>query len=169
MFVLTYQFREIFIMPTITDYALNPQQALIDAAAEPALRRFIDASDLEILTIDLGDGTQAQVQAIARGSVQKVIKRIISEGRQAGIDIKQWICSPDEFNLCSKLDTPTGERMRQLDTFLKNKWAQGGINAAGLITIFTLQPLGIVLTILSALGFVNNVFVELCDCPLGGD
>ncbi len=79
-------------MPTITDYSLNPQKALIDAAAEPALRRFINASDVEILTIDHGDGAQAQVLAIARRSVRKVIARIISEGRQARIDIKQWIC-----------------------------------------------------------------------------
>lgn len=151
-------------MPSIDDYARDPQKALIDAAAEPSLRRFIDPSDLELVTVDRGDGTQAQVQALARGAVRKVVDRIIAEGRKAGIDMKSWICSRDEFDLCSKLNTPVGDRMRKLDAFLKSKWTQGGIAAASLITLFTLPAVGAALTIFGALGFVNNVFVELCEC-----
>ena len=152
-------------MASIDDYARDSQKALIDVAAEPSLRRFIDASDLEWVTVDQGDGTQAQVQALARGAIRKVVNRIVAEGRKAGVDIKSWICSRDEFDLCSKLETPVGDRMRQLDAFLKSKWTQGGLAATGLITLFTLPALGVALTIFSALGFVNNVFVELCECP----
>ncbi|SFZ79054.1 hypothetical protein [Chitinimonas taiwanensis] len=153
-------------MPSIADYIQEPQKALIDAATEPSLRRFIDSSDLELVTITLGDGTQAQVQALAHGSVRRVVERIISEGRRAGVNIQEWICSPSEFNLCTKLNTPVGQRMRELDAFLNNKWTQGAINAAGLITLFTLPAVGVCLTLLSAIGFVNNVFIELCECPV---
>ena len=149
----------------IDDYAQNPQQALIDAAAEPALRRFIDDSDLEWVTVDRGDGTQAQVQALARGSVRKVIERIVAEGRAVQANIKDWICSPNEFNLCAKLDTPPGKLMRLLNDFLNTKYMEGGIEVAGLAALFTAPAVGIALQIFSALGFINRVFVELCDCP----
>ena len=51
-------------MASIDDYVRNPQQALIDAAADPGLKHFIEPSDLELVTVDLGDGTQAEVQAL---------------------------------------------------------------------------------------------------------
>lgn len=153
-------------MASIDVYAKDPLQALIDAAAEPALRKFIEPSDLELVTVNLEDGTQAQVQALARGSVPKVVHRLLVEARRVGIDIKDWICSPSEFNLCSKLNTPVGERMRQLNEFLKRKWTQGGVAAAGLVALFTTPAVGAAIAIFSALGFVNNVFVELCECPI---
>ena len=95
-----------------------------------------------------------------------MIDRIIAQGRQAGIDIKAWICSPTEFDLCSKLNTPVGELMRKLDAFLKRKWTQGGMNAAGLVTLFTALAVGIALTIFGAIGFANHVFVDLCQCSI---
>jgi hypothetical protein len=54
--------------------------------------------------------------------------------------------------------------MRQLDAFLKRKLAQGGLVAAGLVSLFTGPAVGVALTIFGGLGFINNVFVELCDC-----
>jgi hypothetical protein len=74
-------------MPSIDDYVRNPQQALIDAAAEPSLQQFIDPADIELVTIDLGGGRQAQARALARGSVRKVIERILAKARQGGINI----------------------------------------------------------------------------------
>lgn len=151
----------------MADYERNLDRVLIDAAAEPALRRFIDASEYETITVDLGDGRQAQVQALKRSAVHDVVERIVSEAAQVGVDLKNWICSPEEgeFDLCSKLDTRVGERMRQLNAFLNRKWLEGGLHAVGLVTLFTAPALGTVLTIFSALGFVNGVFVELCECP----
>src|SRR5438270_2135220 len=134
-------------MSSIADYQRNPEKVLIDIATNPAFQQFIDPSDLESVVVDLGDGTQAQVQALRQGSVRKVIDRIVTKGRQAGIDIKHWICSPDEFDLCSKLDNPIGELMRELNDFLNHKWVQGGVQAAGLITLFPVPYLGAALTI----------------------
>lgn len=151
-------------MPSINDYARNPQQALIDAAASPEFREFIEPADLELVTVDLRDGTQAQVQALAGRSIGEVIKRIIAKGHKARVDLDDWICSPKEFDLCSKLDTPPGELMRQLDKFLNKKAAQGGAAVLGLVAIFVNPVLGGSLAIFSALGFINNYFVELCDC-----
>lgn len=75
-------------MPSINDYARNPQQALIDAAASPEFREFIEPADLELVTVDLPDGTRAQMQALAGPAIRKVIKRIIAKGHKAKIDIK---------------------------------------------------------------------------------
>ena len=152
-------------MASIDDYIRNPLQALIDAAADPGLRQFIEPSDLELVAVDLGDGRQVEVQALSRRAVRRVIERILAKGREAKVDIKAWICSSAEFDLCSKLDMPLGQLMRELNEFLKNKWAQGGLNALGLAALFINPAVGISLTIFGVLGFVNNVFVELCDCP----
>jgi hypothetical protein len=154
-------------MPSVADYEKNLQQVLIDAAAEPSISQFIDPNDLELITVDNADGSQSQVQALSRGAVRRVVERILAQGRQVDIDIKHWICSPDEFNLCAKLDTPVGKLMRDLDSFLKSKLTQGGLHATGLVMLFSPFPaVGVALTIFGALGFVNNVFVELCDCPV---
>ena len=154
-------------MATISNYENNLQQALIDAATEPSLQQFIEPSDVETMLVDLGDGTQAEVQALSSAAVRKFIERILAKARQAGIDIKSWICSKAEFDLCQKLsETSVGEVMRQLDEFLRNKWAQGGIATTGLITLFTLPALGAALAIFSAVGFLNNVFIDLCECAI---
>jgi len=55
--------------------------------------------------------------------------------------------------------------MRQISDFFNRKGVQGGVQAAGLITLFPVPYLGAPLTVLGALGWVNGVFVELCDCP----
>lgn len=153
-------------MTSITDYVKDPQKALIDAAADPSLRQYMEPSDIESVFIDYGDGLRAEAEALAGRSVRKFIDRITDKAAQAGVNLMEWICSSEEFNLCSKLDTAVGELMCQLDDFLKNKIAQGGIAAAGLITLFTAPALGAALTIFGALGFVNNAFVELCNCPV---
>ncbi len=151
-------------MPSITDYENNINQALIDAVAEPSIREFMDESDVEIIAIDIGDGMQAQVEALTGDSVRKIIERIIGKSQKAGVDMKNWICSEDEFNLCSKLGTSVGELMRNLDCFLKQKAAQGGLILVGLATLFGAAAWGVALTIFGALGFVNNHFIELCGC-----
>jgi hypothetical protein len=61
-------------------------------------------------------------------------------------------------------NTPPGELMRQLDEFLKNKWTEAGLAAAGILGI-TIASLGAFVAIFIALGFINKAFIELCDCP----
>jgi hypothetical protein len=152
-------------MATIDDYAERPEQALIDAVTDPGIRQYITPEDIEVLTVTQTDGTQAQVQALSRKGAQAVVRRIIARAQALQVDLSHWICSPDEFNWCAKLRTPVGARMRQLDAFLQNKFIQGGVNAAGLVTLFTLPAVGAALTVFSALGFINGIFVELCHCP----
>lgn len=153
-------------MPPIDDYESNPERVLIDAALNPDIRKFISEDEFATVTIDNADGTQSQVQALALGSVRVVVQRIIARGAEVEIDIQYWICSPDEFDLCRRLlNTPVGTVMRQLDTFLSNKWTQGGLHAAGLALLFTIGPVGAALEVFNALGFVNHGFVKLCNCP----
>lgn len=40
-------------MASISDYAKNPDQALIDAAADPFMRQFMDDSDIEVVSVDV--------------------------------------------------------------------------------------------------------------------
>jgi hypothetical protein len=152
-------------MATIDDYADQPEQALIDAVINPGIRQYITPDDIEVLTVTLTDGTQAQVQALSRKGVRAVMERILARAQALQVDLGHWVCSPDEFNWCAKLRTPVGARMRQLDAFLQNKLVQGGVNAAGLVTLFTLPAVGVALTIFGALGFINSIFVDLCHCP----
>lgn len=152
-------------MTTIHEYINNEQKTLIDAAADPVIRRFIDESDLETLTIDLGDGTQSQVEALSIGSIKEIIRKIMDEATNSGVELKYYICSDLEFNLCAKLDLPVGELMVNLDAFLRSKKVEGGLILAGLI-LLCMEPTAVapMLTILSSLGFVNNAFIELCEC-----
>jgi hypothetical protein len=152
-------------MPSIEFYARNPDRALIDAAADRSLMQFILPTELELITVDIGDGRQAQVQALSRKAVRAVIERIVARGREVGVDLKHWICARDEFNLCAKLNTPVGQLMQELDEFLNKKSTQGGAIALSLAALFMNPVVGGVLTIFTALGFINHVFVDLCDCP----
>jgi hypothetical protein len=152
-------------MASFDDYIKNPEQALIDAAADPGLRQFIEPSDLELVAVDRGDGTQAEVQALSRKAIRRVVERIIARGRELKINIKDWICSPEEFDLCSKLDMPIGQLMRMLNEAMKKKLVKGGLQAAALAALFINAPVGATLEIFNAIGFINDVFVELCDCP----
>jgi hypothetical protein len=155
-------------MHSINDYAKDLNLALIDAADNPAFREFMDAGDFEMIAVDQGDGTQKQVQALSRRSVKKVIEKIIARAREKGVDMKNWICSSADkggFDLCSKLDTPIGQLMRDLDAFLKKRWAEGGLVVAGVLAIAANPAVGTFLAIFSAIGFINKAFVELCDCP----
>ena len=155
-------------MATIEEYAQNPDRALIDALTEPGLRQYIQAADIEVLTVTMPNGSQAQVQALSPKSVATVLQRILTKARANGVRLEPWICSPNEFDLCAKLKLPAGQRMRELDTFLGNKWTQGGLNAAGVVTLFAVpggQVAGAALTIFGVLGWINNFFVTLCKCP----
>jgi hypothetical protein len=127
-------------MPSISDYAADPNRALIDAAADPVFREFMEAGDYELIAVDRGDGTQMQVQALARRSIKKVIERILARAREKGVDIRNWICSPDKFDLCSKLDTPVGELMRELNSFLKNEWTDRGLVFAHVLALLYCSP-----------------------------
>ena len=98
----------------------------------------MDTDDFEMIAIDQGDGTQKQVQALSGRSVKKVIGKIIARAREKGVDMKNWICSSAEkggFDLCSKLNTPIGELMRQLDDYLKKRWADGALTIASVLAI----------------------------------
>lgn len=153
-------------MATLLDYQNNPRRVLIDAVADPSIRQFIDASEIELVSIDLGGGLQGQAQALKKGSVRDVIERIIKKAKASGADLKYWICSRSEFNLCAKLNTPVGELMHQLHVFLDNKVVQGGIAISGVVSLFGTPAIGAALTIFTALGFFNSVFIKLCNCPV---
>ncbi|HEY0879850.1 MAG TPA: hypothetical protein VGE10_15485 [Zeimonas sp.] len=157
-------------MAAIDDYARDIQRALIDAAQDEVFRNFIDPTDIETVVVDLGDGTQMQAQALKRSSVREVLRRLIAAAMQAGVDLKQWICSPDEFNLCRKLaNSFPGAVMRELHDFLRSRWTQATTVALGGLAAFAqiaaVLTAGKFLAILAAIGFVNKEFVELCDCP----
>jgi hypothetical protein len=153
-------------MASFDDYIKNPEQALIDAATDPGLRQFIEPSDLELVAVDLGDGTQSQVQALSRKSIRRVVERIIARGQELKVNLKAWICSPEEFDLCSQLDKmPIGQAMRLLNEFMKKKFVKGGLHAAALGALFMNPAVTASLEIFNAIGFINDVFVELCDCP----
>jgi len=152
-------------MNTINDYAANPNLALIDAVNNPAFKEFIEDTDIEKIPVDRGDGTQMEVQALSGRTVKRVIEKIIKKARESGADMENWICSPDEFNLCGKLkNTPAGQVMRDLNDFLHSKIVEGGAATAGTLALVGLPGLGWFLGIFSALGFINRVFVEFCRC-----
>jgi len=157
-------------MAAIDDYARDIQRALIDAAQDEVFRNFIDPTDLETVVVDLGDGTQMQAQALKRSSVRQVLQRLIAAAMQAGVDLKHWICSPDEFDLCRKLaNSFPGAVMRELHDFLRSKWTQATTVSLGAIVAFAqiaaALTVGKFLAILAAIGFVNKEFLELCGCP----
>lgn len=157
-------------MALIDDYARDPEQVLIDIVLDPVFRNFIDPSEIELVAVDLGDGTQTQAQALKRSAVTQVLQRMLAAAKQAQVDVRHWICSPDEFNFCRKLDTTLpGVMMRELHAFLRSRWTQATTTALGGFAAFsqlvTAVALGKFLAILAAVGFVNDAFVELCDCP----
>ncbi|NYT72485.1 hypothetical protein HZU72_08610 [Halomonas sp. QX-2] len=157
-------------MPSIHDYEGKLEKSLIDAASLPDLRKFMEPSDIEQKVIDYDGGLQARVDSLNALSVRKFIERIISEARQKGVDLKEWICGKKQFNLCEKLDSPLGDVMRRLDEFIKNKISQGGKEIIALAAAFStklasLEPL---LVLFGAIGFFNNVFINLCDCEVNG-
>lgn len=152
-------------MPSIEEYAADLNRALVDAADDPIFKQFMEPGDLELITVTLDNGhgmqVQTQAQALSRGSIRRVLERILTGARNAGADMKDWICSPSEFNLCAKLDTPLGKLMRQLHDFLDSKWTEGGEIIAD---IFASALVGHFLLVFTAVGFINGAFVELCDC-----
>lgn len=128
----------------------------------------MDPEDLQTMLIDVGDGTQTAVEALARGSVTKVLRRIATKFQQAGIDIKDWICNPNEFDLCEKLKTTLpGKLMEDFNAFFSNKWTERGLTAAHAATVIpalALHAFAPFLVTFAALGVINKGFVELCDC-----
>lgn len=160
-------------MAAIDNYAQDPQRALIDAASNPVFKAVLDAEDYEVVPVDQGDGTQGQAQAVKATSVKKAVRRIIAAAREVGVDVRHWICSKDEFNLCSKLNTPIGDLMRQLNAFLKSVFTEAVLHLLGLVATFVTiagaAAAGTFLGIFSAVGFINKVFVELCACPVGAE
>ncbi len=156
-------------MAVIDDYARDIQSVLIDAAQDAVFRKFIGPTDLETVVVDLGDGTQTQAQALKRSSAREVLRRLIAAAMQAGVDLKQWICSPDEFDLCRKLaHSFPGAVMRELHDFLRRRWTQATTVALGAVAAFAqiaaVLTAGKFLAILAAIGFVNKEFLELCNC-----
>jgi hypothetical protein len=157
-------------MAKIDDYVQNIDRARIDAVTDPIFSRFLTPADKEVIPITLPNGTQSQVQALSLDAIKRVIDKIVQRAQTAGLDLKTAICAPapDGFDLCEKLKTTTaGQLMRELDAFLKNRWAEGGVITAGVIGVFTglsLPTLGPFVAIFTAVGFLNKAFVELCEC-----
>ena len=152
-------------MHSLDYYTEHPDQVLIDAAADPVFRSVMDPTDVQLVTLDRGDGTQVQVEALSRGSIRKVFERVLRRCREKGVELKRWICSSEDFNLCAKLNTPVGALMRQLHEFLERKWAERGVALAHIFTIGAALPVEAFLGIVTALFLVNKELVELCDCP----
>jgi len=146
------------------DYERNPDRALVDAAAHPFFRLEMEADDIEIISVDLGNGTLGQAEALKRSSIRKVVTKLLERLRTAGANVKEWICSPDYFDLCARLrDTPVGEVMRRLRDFLANKWAERGL-VIGHVFGIPFEPVGIFFAILSALLVTNKEIFDLCEC-----
>lgn len=153
-------------MHQISEYIENPNLALMDAFQMESFRNFMEESDIEIMVVDRGDGTQEHVQALSMRSLNQVLRRIFVQCEESGINLKRWICSKDEFDLCAKFELPIGKKMRQLDEFLKSKKTQ--ISLVGLdvvLFIFSAATLGFFLTLVAVLGLLNNYLIELCNCP----
>lgn len=148
-------------MPWFEDYSNDLNRALIDAAKDPVFQQFMEPSDIDLVNVDLGNGIQAQAQALSRASIQRVIERILERARKAGADMKDWICSPKKFNLCDKLNLPLGELMRQLHDFLDNEWVQSGLLIA---TVFGAPVGGHFLQILTGVGLGYGALAKLCAC-----
>jgi hypothetical protein len=143
---------------------------LIDAVSDPVLKHFIEPGDIETVIVDLGGGAQSQVQALSGKSVKRVVQKLLAAAKQGGVDLLNWICSPEEFDLCGKLKTTSiGKVMRLLDEFLKKKWTAATTTTLGTIKAFSILALpGALfqfLAVFASLGFANRVFVELCRCP----
>jgi hypothetical protein len=152
-------------MSSIEDYERNLDQVLIDAASDPVFRSQMEPGDIELILVDRGDGTQAQVEALSRGSVQRVLDRLMRRCKDKGADLKGWVCSKDKFDLCSKLDWPLGKLMRALHAFTSNVWVEGGFVVADVFSLPAAPPVGVFLTIFGGLCFVNGRIVVLCGCP----
>jgi hypothetical protein len=149
-------------MPSLADYESDLNRALIDAAANPVFTQFMQPDDFELIAVDIGGGIQAQAQALSIQSIRRVLDRMMQQARQKGVDIKEWICSPIEFDLCAKLkNTKPGQVIRALHDFLRNKKIEGTFAIIVFIPAPSLHPF---LEIFCAVGFINNAFVELCDC-----
>ena len=147
-------------MALIDDFAKDPNAARIAAATDPIFLKFIERdNDLESITIDLGDGRQAQVQAIKVPSIKPVLERIIASTRGTTADVERWICV--EFRLCDRLDTAVGDLMRQLFAFLEQRWVTVALNLFGL---FTGPQINAFIAIFSCLGLTHNALRELCKC-----
>ena len=69
-------------MALIDRYIDQPDMALVDAAASPAFQRFIQSSDLVFIEIDVGNGHLAQVQAVSREAIERVLARLIAAASQ---------------------------------------------------------------------------------------
>jgi hypothetical protein len=152
-------------MPSIEDYERNPDQVLIDAASDPVFRSQMEPGDIEFIVVDRGDGTLAQVEALSRGSVHRVLERLMQRSKNKGADLKGWVCSKDKFDLCSKLDWPPGKLMRALHAFTSNEWVDTGLVLADIFALAAAPPVGAFFTIFSGLCLVNRRIVVLCGCP----
>jgi hypothetical protein len=149
-------------MPSFEEYANNLNLALIEATENPVFLHFMEPDDIETVAYDLGNGLQAQEQALARASVQRVIERIFKWAQDAGVNLHHLICSKDKFNLCAKLNLPPGELMRQLHDFLANEFVAAGLLIAG--AAITAPIWAHFLLILSAIGIGFGVLAKICGC-----
>lgn len=151
-------------MHSIQEYVEDINLALYDAANDPVFMAFMEPTDFETVAIAVGS-VQEQVRALSRQSTQKVINKIIARAKAGGSDIRKWICSPDEFDLCSKLHTLLMARlMVELHRFLEEHIPK---NAESLAEVFTIAVPGLepFLRVFAAVGLASSALVWLCNCP----
>jgi hypothetical protein len=157
-------------MALIDDYIADPQRALIDAAADPVFQHFITPEDLTPVVVDLGGGLQGQVMTVKAEAVGRVLRRLLEAAQQAGIDLKDWICSPREFNLCYQLKNALpGVAMTALSDLLVSRIGRLGVTALGAYTAFSSLAVAAVLgkfaAVLAVLGWTYHELERLCNCP----
>jgi len=141
----------------------DQERILYDAVDDPALQPFIEESDIETGS-EPGGTVQYQVRVLTTAGAKRVVRRLITTARNAGVDLREWICGTgrEDFNLCALLHKLGWTRtMADLDAFLKKKWASWPAAAVG---VFAAGLLAKIITALTVLGFVSRELIEMCGC-----
>jgi hypothetical protein len=147
------------------EYERSPAKALIDAATDPVFQSVMTPNDLESVVVDTGGGTQAQAMALKRDVARQVVQRLAERCKRSGADLKEWICSPHGFDLCTKLDSPVGELMRKLHEFIEKWLTERNMGLAHILAIPAGHLVDTTLSILCGLLVANKEIVNLCECP----
>lgn len=159
-------------MALIDDYADDPSRAFSDALIDPVFSTFFKEPYIEYrIATGERDGVQFQyqVQALSSKGARDAVKRIIARFQELGVNLKDWVCSPEEFNFCEVMRShAAGVGLRKLYAFLENKWVQAGTMTLSVITSFATlvvaAALGNLLALLAAIGWATGEFIEMCGC-----
>lgn len=155
----------------IQGYVENPQQALINAAADPIFKTFIEANQFQLVAVAYG-GVQVQQQALSRAAVSSAISEIIKQAKNAGMNMEDWICSKKGFDICSQLNTPTIVTIHRMydyifntrpvyEAFFELVAAHVMAGTAAAIVTAALHPF---IVLFCTIGITYNEFTRLCKC-----